>query len=399
MKKAFLTALATILTLGSAFSQVKTWISTDVGNTYLYEMTDAKGKVTGYTLNRITGVGTDEGKTTIYYHSYSLDTNFKQGLHLTDIMAWTYNGTFHADSKSALSSASMNLEKVTEVKGSGLKLPEEVEVGHVMGDVSVSIPMILDVKQTGMHVAARESLTTPAGTFDCIRIDADLESKALFIKMSGSGQQYYAKGVGLVKSTTYNKKGGVMGGQTLVAINGGEPNGKYYWSWSMFNFGASGNPNVHYTEGAVAPEGMVDMALSVFWAEKNFTAETAVEEGLSCDFKDTDTPTEFYGEGWRTPTKAEWDELIKACTWEYTTMEDVPGYKVTSKNGNSIFIPIPGDGTANYWSTTENPEEKKNVYKAMFNEETYKVVDVPYKGKEFMIRPVCETMVKVGKKK
>ena len=47
-------------------------------------------------------------------------------------------------------------------------------------------------------------------------------------------------------------------------------------------------------------------------------------------------------EGWRMPTPAEIKELVEKCTWEWTTVNNVNGYKVTGKNGNSIFLPAAG---------------------------------------------------------
>ena len=49
------------------------------------------------------------------------------------------------------------------------------------------------------------------------------------------------------------------------------------------------------------------------------------------------------GGGWRMPTVDEFEELINNCTWEWTTLDGVNGYNVTSKKtGNSIFLPITG---------------------------------------------------------
>jgi len=33
---------------------------------------------------------------------------------------------------------------------------------------------------------------------------------------------------------------------------------------------------------------------------------------------------------------------VNDCTWEWTTVNNVNGYKVTGKNGNSIFLPAAG---------------------------------------------------------
>jgi len=52
-----------------------------------------------------------------------------------------------------------------------------------------------------------------------------------------------------------------------------------------------------------------------------------------------------WGGSWRMPKKAEQEELMDTdnCTWEWTTQNEVNGYKVTSKkNGNSIFLPAAG---------------------------------------------------------
>ena len=42
----------------------------------------------------------------------------------------------------------------------------------------------------------------------------------------------------------------------------------------------------------------------------------------------------------RTPTKAEWEELLNGCTWQKTTLNGTAGYLATSKaNGNTLFFP------------------------------------------------------------
>lgn len=45
----------------------------------------------------------------------------------------------------------------------------------------------------------------------------------------------------------------------------------------------------------------------------------------------------------RLPTRAEADELINKCKWEYNDRKK--GYKVTGPNGNSIFLPFGGQET------------------------------------------------------
>lgn len=53
-----------------------------------------------------------------------------------------------------------------------------------------------------------------------------------------------------------------------------------------------------------------------------------------------------WGGNWRIPTNKEWEELVKFCTFEWTTYQGVQGAKLTSVfNDNSIFIPAAGT----YW--------------------------------------------------
>ena len=72
------------------------------------------------------------------------------------------------------------------------------------------------------------------------------------------------------------------------------------------------------------------------------------------------------GGGWRLPTDAEWDEVVKACRWVAGTVDSVPGYIVTSKipgfTSASIFLPFAGyaedcfyyniGNTGYYWSSS-----------------------------------------------
>ena len=59
-----------------------------------------------------------------------------------------------------------------------------------------------------------------------------------------------------------------------------------------------------------------------------------------------DAATACLGDGWRTPTKAEIQELYDNCEWTLIEQNGVRGYKATSKiNGKSIFLPFAG-----HWS-------------------------------------------------
>ena len=84
-----------------------------------------------------------------------------------------------------------------------------------------------------------------------------------------------------------------------------------------------------------------------------------------------------WGGSWRMPTLDEIKELGKKCTWEWTTVNGVTGYKVTGPNGNSIFLPAAGDrrGTeviyrgsrGYYWSGTLYESNSGGAYFLAFD--------------------------------
>lgn len=73
-------------------------------------------------------------------------------------------------------------------------------------------------------------------------------------------------------------------------------------------------------------------------------------DGLTRLTQEDDAASVNMGGIWRTPTKAEWQELIDNCTLTYDTINSHPGLRFTAFNGKSIFIPCSG----NMWSTSRD---------------------------------------------
>lgn len=142
----------------------------------------------------------------------------------------------------------------------------------------------------------------------------------------------------------------------------------------------------------------VDLGLSVKWASMNVGAAKPTDMGTHFSWAETTPVDEKYdyagysnpdmvragvlnndymitaehdaatvnkGECWRMPTGTEACELYDKCKWEYTTIDGVPGAKVTGPNGNSIFLPAVGvkkSGTGSvslgegyYWTRSFSP--------------------------------------------
>lgn len=68
-----------------------------------------------------------------------------------------------------------------------------------------------------------------------------------------------------------------------------------------------------------------------------------------------DAATANWGGNWKMPTKEEIEELEEECSWKWTTLNGIKGYKITGLNDNCIFLPAQGDPSyyyGNFWSST-----------------------------------------------
>ena len=116
----------------------------------------------------------------------------------------------------AMQQSLANME--VSIEGTELALPSTLTVGQERPDASTTIKagsngvtiINMTVNVTNRKVLSREELTTPAGTFNCYKITQDTDVKMMIAKTMTS-IDYYAEGVGMVRSETYDKKGNLEG--------------------------------------------------------------------------------------------------------------------------------------------------------------------------------------------
>lgn len=93
----------------------------------------------------------------------------------------------------------------------------------------------------------------------------------------------------------------------------------------------------------------------------------------------------------------EQDELRMCCTWQWITLDGVDGFRVTGRNGNSIFLPAAGyrieydykeqDFIGCYWSGDLHQSNKETAYYLEFNDKGRRWMNAQrYMG--YSIRPV-----------
>ena len=190
------------------------------------------------------------------------------------------------------------------------------------------------------------------------------------------------------------------------AIGGGDRRWNGYTIRPVLDDNPSGNNPVIAPDPVKKPKRnvMVDLGLSVLWADCNVGADSPEEAGVRFAWGETAPKTYYsdynykykknydnmywwyfkysvgdeydeapfmdgknrleiaddaaranWGGKWRTPTKEEYTELFEKCDWTETTVNGVGGFLITSKvpgyTSNSIFIPYycPDDVMADPW--------------------------------------------------
>ena len=196
------------------------------------EMTsyDAKKKVTGRTQQTVTEMTNANGTVKATFHQQHFDAKNKP------VMEGDYTlecaGTMlRLDMRAIMGQgeAMRSMENMDlEMEGDQLEMPLNATVGQKLPDglltmraadkTSQMVMFSMRTNITDRVVEAKEPLTTPAGTFQCIRTKQlmKMENKAMGIPMRFEVESvsWYAPGVGQVRTDSYRK--GKLAGSTVL---------------------------------------------------------------------------------------------------------------------------------------------------------------------------------------
>lgn len=122
-------------------------------------------------------------------------------------------------------------------------------------------------------------------------------------------------------------------------------------------------------------------------------------DALTTLLPEDDAATANWGNGWRTPTKEEWKELIDHTTQTWTRQNGVDGRLFTAPNGNILFLPVAGYRSSSsfmfdgewgfYWASTLYSDDPNIAWSFSFYSDNYGMssANLRYYGRS--IRPVC----------
>ncbi len=111
--------------------------------------------------------------------------------------------------------------------------------------------------------------------------------------------------------------------------------------WAEHNIGASSPEEYgdYFAWGETEPKSEYEIETYKYYDK---TKKTYIDIGKDMSGTKYDVARAQWGGNWRMPRLEEIKELINKCSWQWTELKGINGYKITGPNGNSIFLPVAG---------------------------------------------------------
>ncbi|WP_247653664.1 DUF3108 domain-containing protein [Flavobacterium sp. CS20] len=226
--KTFITTLTLLLSLNvMGQSNCSKYYPFNKDHVSEYEMFNKKGKADGTMKYTVSNVTHSEGSITVTINSEFFDKKGKPVMSSAFDMSCN-GGTVTMDFKSLMNADMMkqfdNFE--TEITGTNVEFPNTLTAGQTLPDANIHIKMnmgginmTMTTDITNRKVDGTETITTPAGTFDCVVVSQSSSGKMMMVKFNSTQKTWLAEGVGMVKSEDYNGNGKLQGTTVLTSYS------------------------------------------------------------------------------------------------------------------------------------------------------------------------------------
>ncbi len=189
----------------------------------LYDKKDKITSVLKYEVKKNTPTAT--GADFLFYNEH-FDDNGKL-LTKADYDVVCKNGQVFCDVRNIFASfANITANAEVEITGDKLIYPHDLKAGQTLPNADMNLKssmnglaiLSVNMKLTNRKVEGFETVQTPAGKFECVKISYDNDIKMTLMKRQGRTTEYLAKGVGIVKSETFDAKGKKTNSQMLTKL-------------------------------------------------------------------------------------------------------------------------------------------------------------------------------------
>lgn len=220
--------LAVVCITGFSFAQTdcKPYLPTEQGTTWEITNYSAKGKATGRITYELLEKVTNGNEITFTVKHTTFDKKNKE-LYTSTFDAKCVDGKFEFDMAYKIDGGQMSSYNNMDVAvdATEFEIPSMDEApGTQLADGSLKVALggavglNMTINITDRKVEARESITTPAGNFDCVVLSQNISTKML-IGVKGSSKEWYSENIGMIRSESYNKKGKLLGYSELTKLD------------------------------------------------------------------------------------------------------------------------------------------------------------------------------------
>lgn len=206
----------------AAQAQCNQYYQFEEGSEWEMQNYNGKDKLTGTTQQKVTAFNKTADGFDATIHSFFANDKGKKSME-GDLDFKCSGGTMFIDMRNFVSEDQMKAFENWEFKieSENLEIPSTLTAGQTLKDASFllttvnsPLPLKLNVKITDRKVAGNESITTPAGTFDCVKVTSNTSVHSIG-NLNFSTVEWIAPKVGLVRSESYNKNGKLVGYSVL----------------------------------------------------------------------------------------------------------------------------------------------------------------------------------------
>ncbi len=197
------------------------------GSIYVIKNYDKKDKLTGWSKQTIKKKETTATGINVTLSVENYDTKADTAISKGELKYECKDNVLYVDMNSMLAPGSMTAYEGMDVKVTteNMTMPSTLKVGDVLDIGKVDVKVSSNGMQifnsvtsiTNRKVAAIESITTPAGTFECYKLTYDVESKMMF-SVTMSMVEWYSKEAGSVRSEAFDKNGKLTSYSVLESL-------------------------------------------------------------------------------------------------------------------------------------------------------------------------------------
>ncbi len=210
----------------SAQIDCKPYVPATVGTSWELTSYNDKGKLTGrieYELVDKVVNGNDitfSVKTTTYdkkdkpIFSSSFDAKCSEGRFAFDMAFMMDGSSMQAYQDMDVSIDASDYEIPSMDAAAGTTLPDGTLTIKIAGPIAMNMTVFV----TDRKIEKKESVTTPAGTFKCLVSSQNVSTK-MVVNVNSATKEWYAEGIGLVKSESYSQKGKLQGYSELTKLD------------------------------------------------------------------------------------------------------------------------------------------------------------------------------------